>query len=1063
MIHKNTFNGSWWVLLLAAPLLFLLPISSTAQKNFTIRHFEEVNGISSNFCEAITQSSNGQLIVANKGGIDLFDGKTFNKITLEDDSIGLGYITSIYKAENEVWFGRFDGAIGVYERNTPQIIKTGIDGQIKHIYKDAKEGIWAFSRSGSVFWANGTDTSRYDMSERDMLINAVIPYKHKEFIIGSNDGLWLIRFEVGNDFQVLRHIDGLPETKITALHYESRKDQLWVGTEDAGLFTVQAPFTKNQEVSQFKLSTGESVDDVQTIFADRLGRIWLGTFGNGLIRLEFFGAERFQFVEQRFEGHIESDQLIRDIFQDNESNIWIATFGGGLVQIVENVFHQPFDENWLKEQSITQLFRDSKGNVWLGIDKGLFKTSEYAQNSKYEYHYVGGNEVTAISEDKFGTIWVGTLKSGIYRLDVGSTAFDHIDLNAGTLGDAINYILPTNGGVMAGTKSGLLQLSFNGTLKRHLTTLDGLPHNNVKFSYLDNEDRLWVACQGNRIAYLWKDKVRFIEKGEAQNIVDVSYILQDAKGRLWFSTMGNGIFVLENGIAHPINTENGLPSNYCYQMVLDNDGFIWVSHQKSITQLTSDLTVNRIVNREELSPTENSMVSFLFKDQDGNIWISSTHNVVKFNPSIDKSSKSAPQLSISEMLINGIKQQMIPNLKLPYDKYDISFKLAGISLRNPDKIKYKYQWKGLSDAWQVQDGNDEIKNTIPNGDYTLIVYASKNGGEWTTEPVIYQFSVSKPWWLTWWFWTLFGISLTLGVIAFVRYRTYKLIKDKTELEQLVYERTVEIEEQKTEIERSRDEIAKFAKDITDSIKYAKRIQKAIFPAWRDVQDVLPNSFVFFQSKDLVSGDFYLAERVGSKRIFCAVDCTGHGVPGGFMSIVANNLLQQAIRQIGLTKPSEILEFLNLGVTNTLHQTYEESTVKDGMDIALCCWDEETDILEFAGAYNPLYLFRDGELQEIKGNRFPVGTFVGEEIREFTNHSIQVQSGDMVYIFSDGFADQFGGHNGKKFMIRRFKAMLQEIHTKPVDDQYDFVSKQLQNWKGNLEQVDDIIVMGVRIA
>jgi serine phosphatase RsbU (regulator of sigma subunit) len=231
---------------------------------------------------------------------------------------------------------------------------------------------------------------------------------------------------------------------------------------------------------------------------------------------------------------------------------------------------------------------------------------------------------------------------------------------------------------------------------------------------------------------------------------------------------------------------------------------------------------------------------------------------------------------------------------------------------------------------------------------------------------------------------------------------------------------------------------------------------------KEVQKVFPECMVFFKSKDLVSGDFYFADKIGSKRIFAAVDCTGHGVPGGFMSIVANNLLQQAIRQNGLTKPSEILDYASSGITNTLHQTYDESTVKDGMDVALCTWHEETNLVEYAGAYNPLYLFRDGNLIEFKGDRFPAGTFIGEHVNKFTNHEIEVKSGDMLYVFSDGFADQFGGPNGKKFMIRRFKKLLGEIHKKSLQEQYDQLTSAYKSWKGNLEQVDDIVIMGVKI-
>ncbi|MBL4587018.1 MAG: hypothetical protein JKX84_08195 [Flavobacteriales bacterium] len=640
---------------------------SVAQKNFSFRHFDETDGLSSDFVEAVSQSRTGHLIVASKDGLDRFDGRNFKKLRV--DTTSLTHVTSLNRASGTICFGLFNGEVGkIEESGEIKQVKTGVNGQIKHIYKDEKDGVWAFSRSGMVFWLNGADTTRFNMAEQDMLINAIIPYKHKEFIIGSNDGLLLVRFESDGNFQILQKINGLPETKITALKYELGRDILWVGTEDAGLFRVFSPFSRAQSIEEFLLSKGESIDNAQVIYTDNSGRIWLGTFGNGLIRIEFYGEGKKNFVTQRFTENVDEQYLIRDIFQDAEQNIWIATFGGGLIQIVENVFHQPFNEAWLRKQSITQLFRDSKSNVWLGIDKGVFKTSEHGLQSNFQYHHIGGNEVSAITEDEQGRIWVGTKNSGLYVLKIGEKDFKQIILNKGKLANSINSIAPSKKGVYVSTKSGLFEISYSGQIIKYLSTIDGLPHNNVKFSFMDSIGRLWIANEGNRVCYLWKNEVRFIESESGQNIFGVNHILQDNRARLWFATLGQGIFILDNRTAHNVNKTKGLPSNYCYQMVLDNDENVWVSHQKSITQISSNFDIVHVVGRADITPVENSMVSFLFKDNEGNIWITSTHGVVKFNPAIDRSSKSIPQLSIAAMQVQEQDQPMLDNLELPYKK-----------------------------------------------------------------------------------------------------------------------------------------------------------------------------------------------------------------------------------------------------------------------------------------------------------------------------------------------------------------------------------------------------------
>jgi len=290
-----------------------------------------------------------------------------------------------------------------------------------------------------------------------------------------------------------------------------------------------------------------------------------------------------------------------------------------------------------------------------------------------------------------------------------------------------------------------------------------------------------------------------------------------------------------------------------------------------------------------------------------------------------------------------------------------------------------------------------------------------------------------------------------------------LRENEAMLEGKVAQRTAEVVRQKAEIELQAQKLDVLYKQVTDSIRYAKRIQEAILPPDSFVKRHLPDSFVLYKPKDIVSGDFYWLDHVNGKVMFAAVDCTGHGVPGAFMSIVGYNLLKQIMGKHMHTQPSKILDELNKGVRETLHQrNFEESTSKDGMDITFCSIDRVNYELEFAAAFNPLFLVRNGEMFEIKGNKFSVGIYLEKETKNFTNHKLKIQKGDVVYIFSDGYADQFGGPKGKKFMQNQFRNLLFDIHRKPMPEQKRILDNTIEHWRGVEDQVDDILVMGLRV-
>ena len=235
----------------------------------------------------------------------------------------------------------------------------------------------------------------------------------------------------------------------------------------------------------------------------------------------------------------------------------------------------------------------------------------------------------------------------------------------------------------------------------------------------------------------------------------------------------------------------------------------------------------------------------------------------------------------------------------------------------------------------------------------------------------------------------------------------------------------------------------------------------------------------FNPKDIVSGDFYWLYAKDNKILFAAVDCTGHGVPGAFMSIVGYNLLDKIVGEEGILEPAEILNRLNKGVEDTFKKETEKNTIKDGMDITLCAFDKNTKVLEYAGAYNPLYIVSKNKLNvvgeaikpdcvendlnlfEIKADRFPIGSF-SENKQVYTNHQFKLNHGDTIYLFSDGFADQFGGPHGKKFRYKQFKQLLLAIYDKPMEEQHAILQQTFNQWKGNMEQIDDVIVIGSRL-
>jgi len=374
-----------------------------------------------------------------------------------------------------------------------------------------------------------------------------------------------------------------------------------------------------------------------------------------------------------------------------------------------------------------------------------------------------------------------------------------------------------------------------------------------------------------------------------------------------------------------------------------------------------------------------------------------------------------------------------------------------IHFKAPIKVSYSlFKNMDRDTIWKITDEqNIEFKYLSP-GNYVLALRSVANKDFFSV-----FIEKQNPFWRS----VKFNILVIIILIAFFYgwyvYNTWKVLQANR-----IYKQK---EITSIEVAKQKEELTIKNKNITDSINYARRIQLAMIPSVRFFNNIFKESFIFFKPKDIVSGDFFWITEKKDKVFVAAVDCTGHGVPGAFMSIIGIELLRKLVNSQGIEEPSEVLNELNRNFAE-IFKDVENITLRDGMDVAFCIIDRASMILEFAGAFNPLYLIRDNKITEIKGDRFSVGLEDYENgVQSFTNHHIQLHKNDMIYIFTDGYSDQFGGPEGKKFKYRRFRHLLLSIHRLPLPEQREQLERSMEEWKGENDQVDDILVIGMKVS
>jgi serine phosphatase RsbU (regulator of sigma subunit) len=533
----------------------------------------------------------------------------------------------------------------------------------------------------------------------------------------------------------------------------------------------------------------------------------------------------------------------------------------------------------------------------------------------------------------------------------------------------------------------------------------------------------------------------------------------------------------------------GIPnSTNSFNTIYSQNGYSWVNIGLKWNLYSPEKTINLDVSNY-LGLFDR--VNDIFINSNNELFIVNDFNQI-YKISTPKSDADLLEfpLFLKQVTDNKGTKLDLNSIQLSYSNNALHIKLGAPFFVKEKSVEFQYMIEGMDSKWSDWSTNPDLHFPyFPNGKYKLKIKARDVLGHESALCSL-PFTIKPPIWKTGWFIVTSIIIVFLLFGFFVKYRERQLQKEKQILEAKVVERTKTIEEQKQvlevqrdelartneeimqqkeeieaqrdEIEAQRDHISKQNLEMTQSIEYAKRIQTAVMPKMDYIESILPEHFILFKPRDIVSGDFYWMTKTDNKIVVAAADCTGHGVPGAFMSMLGISFLNEIVNVRNETQPDQILNHLRDSIKSTLSQTGKEGESKDGMDIALCTIDLITRKLEFAGAYNPLYLIRNGELIETKADKMPVGIHMAEK-ESFTHNEISLEKNDCIYLFSDGYVSQFGGENGRTYKSVPFKKMLSIISDKPMSKQCEMLDQEFVEWQGYNNQVDDILVIGIRFS
>jgi len=1039
---------------------------STAQqynfKNYTAKH-----GLANSIVNNIFQDSKGYVWFGTQGGLSKFNGKSFKNYSKVDGLISndVTYITEDKKGN--IWIGTAEG-VSVFngkgfKNYSEQEGFKSYDG-IYCILSDNKDNIWLAVRGGGLCKYDGKIFTYYttkDGLSSNNVFSVVQDKKGNIWISQSNgiakfDGERIISYDK----------DPAVNNKTVFCSYVDSRGAVWFGGS-SGNGVIKYVGKKFQE---FSLPEIVKDDFIGSITEDKKGNMWFATDHGAL-----------KFEDNQFHLFTENQGLsangVLSVATDYEGNVWIGTQAGGVNLFNNESFVNYTDKDGLTSKNISVIAIDKENSYYLGtsgVGINIYTPSLNTFSKIAGVKEIENINVYSITIDKQGLFWIGA-QEGVFVIEkVGNGKFkfkkEYKKIAGQQVNGALKILENSKGEIWIATYgTGVFVINKEG--EECFSTQNNFASDNILTLFEDSKKNIWIGTKdagvikydGKQFAIFNPDN-KFPDKA-------VWSIVEDSNNNIYFGTGESGLCCYDGKKLITYNVSDALCSNYI--SVLHWDVFencLWIGTEKGVNKVKfkpdlSLISVRTYGEQEGFKGIEINQNAITI-DKKGLVWFGSINGLSCYNRRYDNPNTTPPKIHL-----NGIrlayqtvdwtkysdsidsKTGLPLNLELSYKNNHLTFDYQAFTT---NLVKYTFMLEGQDEDWAPLTTNTEanFSNITPGKNYVFKLKGVNSNGIWSNELIEFTFSINPPWWQTWWFYTLVILIVVISVYSFINYRTAQLAKEKKILEEKVTERTIELKD-------TNDKLSVAFQDIKDSINYAKKIQEAILPLDDDINNALTDSFVLFKPRDVVSGDFYWFNKKDDKIFIAAVDCTGHGVPGAFMSMIGSSLLNEIVSKKGPHDAASVLKKLHQGVRKSLKQDRDSYESKDGMDLALSVIDTSTNTLQYAGAKRPLFVFRDGIFEEIKADKQSIGGLEMEDNYTFKNHDFQLQKEDTFYMFTDGYVDQFGGENEKKFSTKRLRETLAGIQAQSMKTQGATLNTIINDWMKEVEQIDDILIIGIR--